>query len=138
MALTLSLAACDADLTGEDSALRVVPDATTYLRDATLGTADIGFTVLNRGTTIVYLARCGDRLLAAVDHWVTGGWTQQSGDGCLTIYDGSPLEVQPGQTLHSLRVLHAEPGRYRLRLGASEAPTVSAAWTATSDDFRVR
>ena len=97
----------------------------------------VPFEVVNASTRDLYLARCGERLMAAVDRWNGVRWVQHSGDACLTVADMSPLRLAAGASHQSTRAI-AEPGMYRLRLGVSAAPSAEYAWDATSAPFTVR
>lgn len=58
----------------------------------------VPFVVEKTGGNPIYLARCGERLMAALDRREGGQWVQHSGDGCLTNQDMTPVELAPGAT----------------------------------------
>ena len=96
----------------------------------------VTFSVTNLGNGSVWLERCGDRVMAAVDYAVGPGWVPYSGDACLAIYDMSPLELEAGTTVSSARSI-LKPGVYRIRLGFRETPGGDVSWDAVSDGFSV-
>lgn len=131
------LVACD-DTTGpSDSGLRLSTLEDRLVLPAQ-GVVDVSFTITNRGETSAFLSRCGDRIMSAIDRKGSdGSWAQYNGDMCLAIYDMSPLEIAPGESLHGMRGLH-EVGTYRLRIGTSSNPSATAQWTTVSDSFTVK
>ncbi len=117
------------DLHVEITAVEVAADA--------LDGWTVSFTVTNAGETAVRLARCGDRLMLAVDVRVAVAWNEYSGDGCRAIYDMSPWELAPGATLSGSRGFQ-EAGHYRLRFGVAADPAEMLDWTVASPSFVVR
>ena len=135
LAPLLALFGCQALFTEPTpSAVHVRVDASRFTRDPATSAASVGFSAQNNGGVTVYLARCGDRLMAAVDRWQGNRWLQYSGDACQTAYNMSPLPLSVGEEHHSARSVH-EVGRYRLRLGIGGAPDTGSAWTAASEPF---
>jgi hypothetical protein len=112
----------------EITAVEAAPDA--------LGGWTVSYTVTNVGETAVWLARCGDRLMVAVDVRAAVAWNEYSGDGCRAIYDMSPWELAPGATLSGSRRFQ-EGGRYRFRLGTVADPAETFDWTVASPPFVV-
>ncbi len=100
------------------------------------GGALVMFSVTNMTSASVWLARCGDAVIAAVDHAVGPGWDQYSGGACLHIYDMSPSELEAGATVSSARSI-LNSGTYRLRVGFREEPAGKVSWDAMSDWFKV-
>ncbi|CAN5713645.1 hypothetical protein BH23GEM6_BH23GEM6_24330 [soil metagenome] len=137
-AVLLVAAACQPLITRpEPSTIMVLTEGSIFVRDATPGSASVPFTVENRGTSTLYLARCGERLMAAVDRWENGQWVQHSGDACQTVYPMDARPLAPSASFSSARQVSA-PGRYRLRLDARSAPTLPSEWTtAVSNEFTV-
>lgn len=132
------LVACD-DTTGPgEPGLRVsTSDDRLILPEQ--GAAEVSFIITNRGGTSVFISQCGGRIMSAIDRKGSGSWAQHSGDMCLTIYDMSLLEISPGESLHSMRLIHeAETGTYRLRIGASSSPNATAQWTTVSNSFTAK
>jgi len=99
--------------------------------------AVIDFTVTNTFDHRVYLARCGPRIMSALDRAGASGWEQYSGDACIAILDMSPLPIDPGVTLQSSRAIH-DPGQYRLRIGVIGDTEQTYAWESASGAFVVR
>jgi hypothetical protein len=131
-------AACQQLSTGpEPSAVSVRTEASTFVRDAAFGSAMVPFAVENRGRSTLYLARCGERLLAALDRLESGQWVQHSGDACQTVYAMDPRHLAPGATITSVHRVN-EPGRYRLRPGVLATAGGPRSWTAAvSNEFTV-
>lgn len=128
--------ACD-DTTGpSESGLRVLTSDDRLVLPAQ-GMAEVSFIITNRGGTSVFLSRCGNRIMSAIDRKERGSWAQYSGDLCQAIYDMSPLEIGPGESLHSMRSIH-KAGTYRLRIGARSSRTATAQWTTVSESFTVK
>jgi hypothetical protein len=99
--------------------------------------APVPFVVTNAGAGSVFLAPCGERVMAAVDRWAGARWVQYSGDACPAVFSMAPLELPPGSRLESVRGI-GEPGRYRLRLGVVAAASAPTEWSAVSAPFEVR
>ena len=117
------------DLHVEIIAVEVAADA--------LGGWTVSYTVTNAGETAVWLARCGDRLMLAVDVRAAVAWNEYSGDGCQAIHDMSPWELASGATLSGSRGFQ-EVGHYRLRFGTAADPAETLDWTVASPSFVVR
>jgi hypothetical protein len=116
------------------AALQVQTDGSTFVRDPAVGSATVPFSVVNRGRSTLYLARCGERIMAVLDRWESGRWVQH-GDACLTDRRMDPWPVSPSATLTSTHHV-LQPGRYRLRPGVSTGGTKS--WTvAFSNEFTI-
>ena len=99
--------------------------------------ASVPFVVANSGTASVYLARCGARLMAAVDRWEGGRWNQYSGDACPAIYPMDPLALAPGTRHQGVRAI-GEPGVYRLRVGVAAPTGAAVEWLVASAPFEIR
>jgi hypothetical protein len=134
-AAILATAACDGLFTGPDGALRVRTDGTRFVRDAQ-GFAQVSFTAENRGADTVYLAPCGERVMAALDRLEQGRWVQHSGDACLHLLVAGPFALAPGATHASFRGV-MEPGVYRIRPGVHPRPGAEPEWRWTSNRFTV-
>ncbi len=106
------------------------------IQPAPANDALVTFSVTNLGNGSVWLERCGDWVMAAVDYAVGPSWVPYSGARCLAIYVGGPLELEAGTTVSSARTI-LEPGVYRLRLGFRETPGGDVSWDAVSDGFSV-
>jgi hypothetical protein len=121
----------------EPDGLLVQTGGSTFTRDPALGSATVPFSVVNRGRSTLYLTRCGERLMAALERWENGQWVQYSGDACQTIYPMDPHPLAPSASVSSVhRIL--EPGRYRLRPGVQTSASEPTIWTAAiSNQFRV-
>lgn len=134
----LFVAACQQLATGPgQSQLRVETTGTTFTRGAAPEFAVIPFVVTNQDSRPIYLAWCGERLMAALDRREAGQWVQHSGDGCLTNQDISPVELAPGATVQSQRGV-TEAGEYRLRLGSSGSPAEPSQWVVVSNEFTIQ
>ncbi len=137
LALLLAVAACQELLDPLPVQLLVQTEGTTFVRDPAAGLAAVPFTMENQSNRTIYVARCGERLMAALDRWESGQWVQHSGDLCQAIYTMDPLALAPGTSLSSVRGV-LEPGRYRLRPGIRLAPTEASEWSiAVSNEFMV-
>ena len=79
----------------------------------------VPWVVENQGSETVYLSRCGDRLLFEVEHWENAAWVNASAAVCITVLNMTPRPLAPGEELRGAERISA-PGRYRLRLGASD------------------
>jgi hypothetical protein len=133
----LALAHGCTSATAPSGGVRVDLLGATFDREPGGSIASVPFAVRAVGTRSVFLARCGDRLMAAVDRWDDGRWVQYSGDACLAIHPMAPVELRPDSRLEAVRVI-GEPGRYRLRLGVASAGGEPADWSAASAPFEVR
>lgn len=97
---------------------------------------DVTFRVENRSSDTVYLARCGERIMAAVDRREGDRWVAYRSDACRTDLRMDPLRLAPGESAtdrHAVQI----PGRYRLRLGASRSPGEAPVWDVASHEFEV-
>lgn len=127
--------ACD-DTTGP-SGLRV-STSDDRLELHPQGMAEVSFSITNRGGTSVFLlSRCGDRIIPVIDRKESGSWAQYIGAFCQAIYDMSPLELGPGESLHSVSFIH-DAGTYRLRIEAGSGPNATTQWTTVSNSFTVK
>jgi len=135
-ALALVGAACG-DSVSPGSTLRVSTTSPAFVLISSSELARVTFRTSNLGSAAVYLSRCGDRVVAAVERWEGGKWVQFSGDYCLAVSDMSPVPLQPGASRDDLRTI-GERGRYRLRLGTSQSPSEQPTWDAVSNVFEVK
>ncbi len=133
---TALFAACPA-LSGPGNGLEVNVSGAAFERIGTPAIASVPFSVVNRGSASEFVARCGSRVMAALDRWNGQSWIQYSGDACIAIYTTAPLEVAPGASVAASRSV-PDAGRYRLRLGAADAATGGFDWSIVSRDFEVR
>lgn len=108
----------------------------TFERVGTPAIATVPFSVTNRGSAAVFVARCDSRVMAAVDRWNGQGWVQHSTDACLAIYMSVALELAPGASAAASQSV-LEPGRYRIRIGVTDAATNSPDWSIVSSHFEV-
>jgi hypothetical protein len=98
---------------------------------------EIPFHVTNRSSSTIYLAACGDRVVATIERRQGVRWEHYEGDWC------------PANVIHTLalaaghsredrhRFWRPEPGSYRLRLGIGYR-SQPAQWVETSNPFVVR
>lgn len=120
-----------------ESAIVVSIDGAVFQRTGAPGSATIPFTVANRSGSSQFVARCGTRIMAAVDRWNGQTWLQYSGDACTTQLPMAPLELNSGAVASATRAI-AEPGRYQLRIGISDNPTAGYNWSVVSADFEIQ
>jgi hypothetical protein len=130
------LGACSAS-SGPANGLNVNVSGAAFERIGTPAIASVPFSVVNRGSASVFVARCGARVMAALDRWNGQSWIQYGGDACIAIYTTAALEVAPGASVAASRSV-PDAGRYRLRLGAADAATSDFDWSIVSRDFEVR
>jgi len=98
--------------------------------------ASVDFSVTNLTHQRLWLSRCGDRIMTAIDTAAGLTWRQVSGDGCLDVAPQWPLAIEPGATRGSTRGLYAH-GRFRLRIGAASAADADYSWTPGSSSFEI-
>lgn len=135
--LGLLLGACNSPVDPDAVALEVHTQASEFVISPGEESVSVFFTITNRGATTAFLARCGERIMAALDRREGGIWVQYSADACLASVTMAPLEITPGQSLHGTREIR-ETGEYRLRIGVSADASDQQAWTPTSSSFTVR
>ena len=135
-AIALFSGAC-ADSVSPGRTLHVSTTSPEFVLISSSEWARVTFRTSNLGSAAVYLRRCGDRVMAAVERWESGKWVQVSGDGCLAVNDMSAVPLQPGASRDDLRSI-GERGRYRLRLGIARSPNEQPAWDALSNTFDVK
>ena len=129
------LGACSSS-SGPGNAVEVNVSGGSFERIGTPAMATIPFSITNRGSASVFVARCDTRVMTAVDRWNGESWTDYSGDICLGINTSIPLELAPGESAIANRSIH-EPGRYRLRIGALDAASGDVDWSIVSGQFEV-
>ena len=135
IALGLVVLGCR-DPVGSEPTLRVSTSAPVFARGENGVAAQVAFTVLNLGAQPVLVARCGDRLVAALDRREGLLWTQYSGDYCLAVFPMDPALMQPGEERSEMRSI-TEVGTYRLRIGR-EINNGETRWDVTSNVFEIR
>ena len=131
----LCVSACQAG-TEPSGAVRMDLGGTVFQRPSP-DPAVVPFTISNVSTRRVYLSRCGSRIMTAVDRYVSGHWSDYSGDGCPANQDMSPLPLEPGASLTSSRELY-DAGVFRLRAGATGDPQQPYVWNVGLAGFEVR
>ncbi len=132
---TLMLGACSS-LSGPISVVEVNISGASFARVGTPAIATVPFRATNRGSASVFVARCGTRVMAAVDRWNGQAWVQYSGDACVAIYTVAGLELTPGSSAVASRTL-LESGRYRVRIGTSNTASGGFEWSIVSRDFEI-
>ncbi len=118
------------------SSVRVITSRASFDRGPD-GFATVAYTVENAGRETVLVARCGDRLMSALDRWENFRWVQYSGDACLAIFLTNPVPLQPGARREEKRGI-ADHGRYRLRIGRAVRSNTDVRWDVRSNAFEVR
>lgn len=135
--LILLLGACNSPIDPNAVALEINTQASEFVISPSRGSVSVPFKITNRDATSTFIARCGDRIMAALDRREGGTWVQHSGDACLTNVAMAPVEIAPGQSLEATREIR-EAGQYRLRIGVSADASDQPAWTPASNPFSVR
>ena len=135
-AVAMLFGACSTS-SGPAMVLQVNLPASVFERTGTPAIASVPFSLLNRESASVFVARCGDRVMAALDQWDGQRWTQYSGDACTTVQIQTPLELAPGASVAASRSV-LEPGKYRLRIGTVAATSGGFDWSTVSRDLEVR
>lgn len=132
------LAACTSPFGSGGPELQVRTEQEEYVANPISSVSAVGFTVKNDGNESIYLPRCGDQVFVAVDRREGGDWRQVSGGGgiCQAIYDSSPLEVLPGESVRSVVSVGAA-GRHRIRVRVTESPGSERFDEAVSNAFTV-
>jgi hypothetical protein len=133
--LPLLFGACQSTVDPSATALQLRTEGSKFVLSASTGSVSVPFTIKNRGSASVFVARCGGRVRAALDRREDGRWVQYSGDACLAIYPMDPVEVGAHQVLRGARAIR-ERGQYRLRIGVTEEG--ESVWKRTSNSFTVR
>lgn len=123
-------------LNGPANVVEVSVSGATFERIGTPAIATVPFSVTNRGSASVFVARCDTRVMAAVDRWNGQSWVEYSGDACLAIYTTAALEIAPGASAAASRSV-VERGKYRLRIGAADAAASDLDWSIVSSHFEV-
>jgi hypothetical protein len=132
------LAACSSPFGSGGPDLQVRTEQEEYVAEPIGFINPVGFTVKNEGDAPIYLPHCGDRLIVAVDRREGGDWRQAYGavGFCQAIYESGAREVQPGDSVRSM-VSVGEPGRYRIRVRATENRDSNRFDEAVSNAFTV-
>jgi hypothetical protein len=131
------LAACSSPFGSGGPELKVRTEQEEYVAVPIGFINPVGFTVKNEGDESIYLPHCGE-VIVAVDRREGGDWRQAYGGGglCQAINTSGPLEVQPGDSVRSV-VSVGEPGRYRIRVRATDSPSSSRFHETVSNTFTV-
>jgi hypothetical protein len=131
------LAACGSPFGSSGPELKVRTEQEVYVANPISFVSPVAFTVKNEGDESIYLPHCGE-VIVAVDRREGGDWRQAYAGGgiCPAVYTSGPLEVQPGDSVRSV-VSVGEPGRYRIRVRATDSPASSRFDEAVSNEFRV-
>jgi len=132
--LLLLLGACKSAVAPAATSLRIQTHGSEFVRSPSEGSVSVPFTIANHGTGSVFVERCGDRIMAAVDRHEEGEWVRGY-DACLGIYLMTRAEILPGQVLEGTRAI-LQPGEYRLRVAVDGGE--EAAWSGASNRFTVR
>ena len=133
--IAVALGACSSS-SGPTHAVAVDVSGSTFERIGTPAIATVPFIITNRGSGSVFVARCDTRVMTAVDRWNGQSWTEYSADACIAIYPMAALELAPGASALANRSF-PEPGKYRLRIGATNIATGGPDWSIVSSDFEV-
>ncbi len=132
------LAACTSPFGSGGPELKVRTEQEEYVAEPIGFIKPVGFTVKNEGDQPIYLPHCGGQVVVAVDRREGGDWRQAQGGGgiCQAVYEGGPLEVQPGDSVRSV-VSVGEPGRYRIRVRAADSRDSGRFHQVVSNTFTV-
>ena len=130
------LAACASPMESSGPELQVRTEQEEYVANPISSISSIGFSVTNEGDESIYLPRCGDQVSVAVDRREGGDWRQAYGGFCQAIYQSSPLELKPGESVRSV-VTVGEAGRYRIRVRAAASLESERSDEAVSNAFTV-
>jgi hypothetical protein len=76
----------------------------------------LSLSVRNSGPSAIGLSRCGDNLLPELQRRTNGVWLNASAPVCLTVYNMSPLLLEPGETRRGRHPVRNR-GVYRVLLG---------------------
>ncbi len=135
LGLTVSALACT-DPVSSERALRVTIAEPLFEQEADTP-AEVRFIVANESQHAVFLARCGDRLMVAIDRQESRRWVPYSSDMCQAIHLSDPVEILPGEARTGVRSIVAT-GRYRIRIGTQRDRNGATSWDVTSNAFEVR
>jgi hypothetical protein len=129
------LAACSSP-SGPASVVEVSVTGANFERIGAPAIATVPFSVTNRGSSSVFVARCDSRVMAAVERWNGHSWVQYSSDACLAIYTTAAMELMPGASVTTSRPV-PDPGVYRLRIGTTASASGEPDWSIVSGQFQV-
>jgi len=132
----LLLAGCTSSLGSSGPELQVRTEQEEYVASPISSVSPVGFTVTNDGDESIYLPRCGEQVAVAVDRRDGGDWRQAYSGICQAIYEASPLELKPGESVRSVVSVGAA-GRYRIRVRATASPGAERFDEAVSNAFTV-
>jgi hypothetical protein len=132
----LFLAACTSPLGSGGPELQVRTEQEEYVSNPITSVSSVGFTVTNDGDESIYLPRCGEQVTVAIDRRDGGDWRQAYSGICQAIYQATPLELKPGESVRSV-VSVGEAGRYRIRVRAAASPESERFDEAVSNAFTV-
>ena len=81
----------------------------------------IAVAVRNISDDVVFLPRCGDHVLPAIERRSGGEWVNAAAAICPANLRMDPIRLDVG-AVHQDRVTVTQPGTYRLRLAISRSP----------------
>ncbi len=130
------LAACTSPFGSGGPELKVRTEQEEYVANPISFVNSVWFTVKNEGDESIYLPRCGDHVIVAVDRREGGDWRQAYGGSgiCPANLTSGPLQVQPGDSVRSAAGVGG-PGRYRIRVRATHTAGSSRFHEAVSNAF---
>ena len=97
----------------------------------------VAFTVLNNGTSVVYLSRCCSHATVEVDRWQGAEWASYRSGACLALCPVGSVEIPPRIGRVDTTATIPDTGRYRLLVGVAPAAGAQPEWVA-SNDFQIR
>lgn len=106
--------------------------AFTFQNGASSGTVTVS--VRNTGDDVVFLPRCGDHMLVAIDRRSGDAWTNAAAAFCPANLRMDAIRLDIGAA-HVDSILVTPPGTYRLRVAIQPRSSVAPSKAVTSQSF---
>ena len=106
----------------------------TFQNGATSGAVIVS--VRNAGSDVVFLPRCGEHMLVAIDRRTGDAWTNAAAAACPMNLRMDAIRLDVGAAYVD-SILVSSPGTYRLRVAIQPRSSAAAAESVTSQSFSI-
>jgi len=116
--------------------VRVITDRGIYSLPSPTEGVVVSYTVKNSSSSMVWIPRCGDVFVLAVDLWVDDDWWHVDPGTCPPEMQGAPFLLGVGEEAAD-QALFLSPGKYRIGVTAYDPTGRSEEWYGVSNEFEV-
>jgi hypothetical protein len=139
--IAIAAAACggltDLPPSPTDVAVPIELSAERYTIDTASGVATVSYVLGNRTGRMLYGARCGAHLAAALDRWNGAAWIAAEAGTCPDGMEPVVVGIGIDEIRRDARPV-ASSGVFRMRVGTTSTPGGQLAWEHGSAAFEVR